>query len=85
MLCSNSCVICADSISDPVCRSCYIKQIEILLNDFKAHFMAKEIILRKIKNKFPLETLNETECILCQRENATLCRYYFSIMPNSDN
>ena len=80
MLSSNPCILCEDSIYDPVCRSCYIKQIKVLVNDFKFHPMAKEIILKKIKNKFPIETLNNFECILCQSENVTMCRYCFSII-----
>jgi len=80
MLSSNSCIICEDSISDPVCRSCYLKQIEILLNDLKLQEVVNEIILNKIKNKFPIETLNDTGCILCKRENVAMCRYCFSIM-----
>ena len=83
MLSSNLCVVCEDSISDPVCRSCYIKQVKFLLNDFKVHFIAKEIILSKIKNKFPIETLNNTGCILCYREDVTICRYCFSIILNN--
>lgn len=77
---SSSCIICEDSISDPVCRSCYIKQIKILLNDFEFDSIAKEVILRKIKNNFPIETLNNIECILCQKENVTMCRHCFSIV-----
>jgi len=80
MLSSNLCTLCEDSISDPVCRSCYIKQTNILLNDFKINPLAKEIVLRKTKNKFPLESQNDTECILCQRENVSMCRYCFSII-----
>jgi hypothetical protein len=80
MFSSNSCIVCEDSISDPVCRSCYIKQIDILLDEFKVHPIAKEIIFRKIKNKFPTETLNDTECILCRKDNVTICRYCFSII-----
>lgn len=77
---SNSCAVCGDSITDPVCRRCYIKQTEILLNDLNIHEIANEIILRKIKNKFPIETLNETECILCRKDYAAICRYCFSII-----
>jgi hypothetical protein len=44
------------------------------------HEIAKEIILRKIKIKFPTETLNNTECILCRKDNVTICRYCFSIL-----
>ena len=76
----NSCIICEDSISDPACGVCYIKQIKVLLNDFKFHYIAKETILRKIKNEFPIESLNNTKCILCQREKVTICRHCFSII-----
>ncbi len=79
---SNSCIVCGDSISDPVCRRCYINQIEILLNDFKVHSIINEIILKKIKDKFPIETLNNTECILCHREDVSICCYCFSIILN---
>ena len=77
---SNSCTICRDSISDPVCRECYLKQTEILLNDLNLHEIIKEIILRKIKNKFSTETLNDTECILCRKDDVAICRYCFSII-----
>jgi len=73
-------MVCRDSISDPVCRICYIKQTEILLNDLNLHEIANEIILRKIKDKFPTETLNTTECILCKKDNVAICRYCFSII-----
>lgn len=77
---SNSCVICEDSISDPVCRGCYLKQIGILLNDFHLHEIAAEIILKKIKDTFSISNLNNTKCILCEREKVTMCRYCFSII-----
>ncbi len=77
---SNSCAICGYPITDPVCRNCYIKQTEVLLNDKKLHPTANEILLSKIKNKFPMETLNDTECILCRRENVTICGYCFSVI-----
>ena len=83
MLSSNLCVICDDTISDPVCRSCYVRQTEILLNDLNLNELSKKIILKKIKNKFPLETLNKINCILCAKENVSICRYCFSIILTS--
>jgi hypothetical protein len=74
------CVVCNESISDPVCRGCYLKQINLLLNDMQMHILAKKIILNKIKNSFPIETLNNTECILCRKDNVAICRYCFSII-----
>lgn len=57
-----------------------MRQTKIILNDLKLHPMAIEIILSKIKERFPIENLNETECILCRKENVTLCRYCFSML-----
>jgi len=80
MLCSNSCIMCKYSISDPICRNCYIKQTEILLNDLELPEMVTVIISNKLKKKVPIETLNDMGCILCKRENVSMCRYCFSII-----
>lgn len=77
---SNLCTVCEDSISDPVCRNCYIKQVGILLNDLNLHEIAIEIILNKIKDDFPISNINNTRCILCGKEKVTMCRYCFSII-----
>ncbi|PIN89376.1 hypothetical protein COU60_04455 [Candidatus Pacearchaeota archaeon CG10_big_fil_rev_8_21_14_0_10_34_76] len=44
------------------------------------HKIANEIILGKLKNNFPTDTINETKCILCRKDNVILCRYCFSII-----
>jgi hypothetical protein len=77
---SNSCVICEYSITDPICRDCYIKQTTILLNDLKINHMINNIISNKIKKVFSLETINNTKCILCKENNVTMCRYCFSVI-----
>jgi hypothetical protein len=76
----NSCIVCEDSISDPVCRTCYIKQIGVLLNDLHLHEIATDIILNKIRDKFPISNLKNTKCVLCGREKVTMCRHCFSII-----
>lgn len=80
MLNNNSCILCGDSISDPLCRGCYINQIKIILNDLNLNEIVNEIILNKIKDIFPSESLNDTECIICKKDNVTICRYCFSII-----
>ncbi|MFA5764453.1 MAG: hypothetical protein WC915_06615 [archaeon] len=77
---STACVICKDSISDPVCRGCYLKQIEILLGDLNLDEITNKLILKKIKNKFPIETFNEIDCMLCRKDKVIICRYCFSII-----
>ena len=79
MLDFNSCVICKYPITDPVCRDCYIKETKLLLNDLKVNSKISDFIKNKLKNKFPIETLNDTECIICKKENVTICRYCFSV------
>ena len=80
MFSSNSCATCGDSITDPICRNCYIKQTQILLQDLKINPMIKNFIFNKIKKEYPIDTLNDTECILCKKESVTLCRYCFSVI-----
>ncbi len=77
---SNLCVKCEEVVTDPVCRRCYLKETEILLNDLRLSPMVNEIILTKLKKNFPIETINSTKCVLCRKENITLCRYCFSII-----
>lgn len=50
------------------------------MSDFEAYSVENEIVLRKIKNRFPIKTQNSFKCILCRRENVAICRYCFSII-----
>jgi len=77
---SSSCVVCGYSITDPICGKCYIKQTRAVLNDLKVHSLAIDVIVHKMKSKLFVETLNEAKCILCGKENLTLCRYCFSFI-----
>ena len=74
------CAICEYSITDPVCRKCYIKETRVLLNDLNVNSRVTKFIINKVKDKFPVENLNSTKCILCNKENVTLCRYCFSVI-----
>jgi hypothetical protein len=77
---ANSCVICQYSITDPICRDCYIKETMIMLNDLRIDPMISDLINTKLKSRLPLETLNDAECILCKKDTASICRYCFSIV-----
>ena len=80
MFSKTSCVTCGDSVTDPVCRNCYIKQTRVLLNDLEVNTRISNFIFDKIKDRFPIENTSYTRCILCRKENVTLCRYCFSIL-----
>jgi hypothetical protein len=77
---SNSCVLCGYTISDPICTSCCIKRAELLLNDLNLSDIDNETILEKLKSRFTGEILDDTECILCKKENVNFCFYCFSII-----
>jgi hypothetical protein len=76
----NSCVVCNYPITDPICGRCYIKEVKAKLNDFGMHPLAIEVLICKLKKKVFIETSNQEICILCGKENLTLCRYCFSII-----
>jgi hypothetical protein len=82
MLNSNSCVVYSDSISDPVCNDCYLKQTRLLLNEINFYSIYSKDILKKLENKFPIETMNDTSCIFCDKGTLFMCHYCFSIIIN---
>lgn len=77
---SNLCAICKYSITDPICPSCYTRQTLIILKDLKIDSMIRQFIKNKLKHSEHLETLNDTECILCKQGTVTLCGYCFSVI-----
>jgi len=77
---SNSCAICKYSITDPICKSCYIKETLVLLNDLGVDSMISDYIKVKLKNVTYSEAINDTECILCKKGVVYICRYCFSIL-----
>ena len=56
-----------------------MQQISVILNDLMFNYVAKDIVLIKLKNKIPNEHLNETPCLLCKKEKVAICRYCFSV------
>lgn len=77
---SNSCAVCKYSITDPICKSCYIKETMVLLNDLGVDSMISDYIKIKLKNVNYSEGLNDTECILCKKGVVYICRYCYSIL-----
>jgi hypothetical protein len=72
--------VCGYSITDPVCKRCYIKETMIILNDLKIHPIIINFIKNKLKSMLYSETLNDTECILCKNDTVSTCRYCFSVI-----
>jgi len=74
---TTTCTICGYSITDPVCRGCYIKQTMTYLNDFDVDSKTMSIIYLKLKKIFNFETINESVCILCHKDKVSICGYCF--------
>ncbi len=72
------CIICLDPITNPICEECHINEIETWLIDLN---LTKEMIrktkkeIRKIKTK--KEYLNESYCVICQKQRISTCSYCF--------
>lgn len=77
---SNSCAMCRHPITDPVCRGCYIKQTRVIMQDLKISYIIKDFVSAKIKKSYPIETINDTSCILCKKDTVSICRYCFSLV-----
>jgi hypothetical protein len=71
------CEICLESITDPICTRCYLKQVNIWFKDMKINPIIKNFAIEKIKKRLFYETINETECIICKNENVNICFYCF--------
>jgi hypothetical protein len=74
------CMICFDSISDPMCTNCYIKQTKILFRELNSHSLDNDDILDILKRKYSLLERDEGSlCILCSQKKTSVCRYCYSI------
>ena len=71
----NSCIVCYEPITNPICRKCYIKQIGAWIKDLGLNSMETKITLNQVKKDVPKLTVPSSNCILCQKENISLCSY----------
>lgn len=72
-----NCQICLHPITNPVCNSCYLKQVENWLISQGMRAFERGIVLSKIKENLPGEGLNPHLCIACLNEHLSLCSYCF--------
>ena len=67
-------------ITNPVCTNCYLRQVNLWLKKMNITTIPRNIILSKIKQTTQYETTNSETCILCNKEEITLCSYCFFAM-----
>ena len=76
----NLCVQCYESITNPVCEACHIKQVETWLRDQDLTRGEKARILADITKAMPEEAMNENVCILCGKHTLSTCSYCFFLV-----
>ena len=76
----NLCVQCYESITNPICEECHLKEIKHWLEDRKLSGLTKSIIISAIKAAMPKESINENKCILCGNNTLSTCSYCFFLI-----
>ena len=69
------CELCMHQITNPICANCYLKHARSWLRDFGLSDIEIKQALSKIKEKLPRETLNEHVCVICGKEQISICMY----------
>ncbi len=72
-----TCTECLYSIKNPICSSCFLKQINVWLKDREIATIYRNIIISKLKNTVAIDSNNEENCIICNNESPSLCSYCF--------
>jgi hypothetical protein len=75
------CEECFESITHPVCKNCFIIQIENWLRDNEVSENEKKELIKRIKKEFSKEKIKasdeETICTICKKIEVSLCPYCF--------
>ena len=71
-----ACILCYREISDPICTSCYFKEVNQWL--IRSHLTkeGKELVSH-LKQRVNFETLGEEKCIICKTGYVSICYYCF--------
>lgn len=72
----DNCTICLDPISNPICRSCHIQEIESWMKDLKIDYSKRRKITNLIREKIPSEpSETNSTCIICKKNEINVCSY----------
>jgi hypothetical protein len=72
-----TCEVCMQPITNPICVGCYIKQIEAWLKDIHMTAIPRSVIISQIKKNMVFDSLNEEECVICRKDSVSICSYCF--------
>jgi hypothetical protein len=76
----NLCVHCYEPITNPVCESCHLREVDEWLGSMLLSKAARTVILSEIKKNLPEEAMNENQCILCGKNTLSTCSYCFFLV-----
>ena len=68
------CEVCLQPITHPICNECYIKHVKYWLRDLDKE-IDKEKVLKNIRKAIARDSLNETECVICGKQEVSMCSY----------
>jgi hypothetical protein len=78
------CIDCYESITNPICVNCFIKQINHWLKDNRLNPETKKVLIYEIKKE--LNNINnreaETTCTVCHKNDVSICSYCFFLRVN---
>jgi hypothetical protein len=70
------CVNCLEPISNPICRDCYLNEIEVWMDDNQLSDSKKRYFIKKIREKTNIKTnICNSKCILCKKNQINFCSY----------
>lgn len=69
------CELCLRRITNPVCTNCYLKHVRSWLRDFGLSEKKIERAIEIVRTRLPQETLNKSNCVLCDKEVVSICMY----------
>lgn len=72
-----TCIICLHPITNPVCVECYLKEVNVWLQENVSNEVTKKLILLGIIHKIPKNDFKKDTCILCGKNEVTTCSYCF--------
>lgn len=74
------CPKCLYPITNPVCTSCYFKQLKLWLKDQRIDPKTKNRVLNKIDSKLSDKLNENNSCVLCRNKPITECPYCFFLI-----
>ena len=79
---NNKCLVCYESITDPICINCYLKQLKYWFKDQEINPLIKSFVIKKIKERVDILSSSRDNCILCNNEDVDICYYCFGYITS---